>query len=65
MTLDPNITADVNSTQGEQSEQPPNSYVASEFDKQLWNDLRVAAFILSVLYVVFAISHPFTVGGAL
>jgi hypothetical protein len=37
--------------------------VRSEFDKQLWSDLRVAAFILAILYVVFAISHPFTVGG--
>jgi len=60
MTLDPNITPVVNS---EPSEQPPSSYVKSEFDKQLWSDLRVAAFVLSILYAVFAISHPITVGG--
>ena len=64
MTLDPNLTGDAN-PQAEQSEQPPSSYIKSEFDKQLWSDLRVAAFILAVLYVLFAASHPFTVGGKL
>jgi len=63
MTLDPNITAGASLLQAEQSDQPPNSYVRSELDKQLWSDLRVAAFILSILYVIFAFSHPFTVGG--
>ena len=63
MTVDRDITTSANLFQAEQSGQPPSSYVRSEFNKQLWSDLRVAAFILAILYVVFAISHPFTVGG--
>jgi signal transduction histidine kinase len=63
MTLDPTIAAGADPLQADQRDQPPRSYVDAEFDKQLWSDLRVAAFILAILYVVFAISHPFTVGG--
>ena len=63
MTPDPETSALIDAHLSEQSEWPPRSYIRSEFDKQLWFDLRVAAFILSILYVVFAISHPFTVGG--
>jgi signal transduction histidine kinase len=63
MTLDPNITTRTNPLHADQPERPSPSCVQAEFNKQLWSDLPVAAFILSVLYVVFAVSHPFTVGG--
>ncbi len=43
---------------------PDESYIDSEFDRDLWSDISVAAFSLAVLYVVFAVAHPFTVGGA-
>jgi signal transduction histidine kinase len=65
MTLDPNIASGAHSPRADQPEQPPVSYLKAEFDKQLWSDLPVAALILSILYVIFGISHPFTVGGKL
>ena len=46
------------------AEKPDESYIVSEFDRDLWSDISVAAFSLAVLYVVFAVAHPFTVGGA-
>jgi len=43
---------------------PAESYVASEFDHQLWSDLPTTAFSLAGLYLIFAVAHPFTVGGS-
>jgi signal transduction histidine kinase len=63
MTVDTNIAIGNDSPRSERTERPPSTYVDSEFDKQLWSDLPVAAFCLSILYVLFALSHPFTVGG--
>lgn len=47
------------------TEEPDESYIVSEFDKQLWSDVPVAAFSLAVLFVLFAVAHPFTVGGSI
>jgi signal transduction histidine kinase len=46
------------------AEEPDESYIASEFDRQLWSDIPVAAFSLAVLFALFAVAHPFTVGGS-
>lgn len=47
------------------AEEPDESYIASEFDRQLWSDIPTAAFSLAVLFVLFAVAHPFTLGGPL
>lgn len=52
------------STDPEKPERAPASYFTNRFHQQLWSDLPTAAFGLSALYVLFAIAHPFTVGGA-
>jgi signal transduction histidine kinase len=58
-----NITLGTGIPEVKDSAQPPDSYIVSECDKQLWSDLPVAAFSLSILYLLFAAAHPFTVGG--
>ena len=52
------------SLSAEKLERPAASYLKERFDRQLWSDLPVAAFSLSILYAVFACAHPFTVSGA-
>ena len=63
MTLEKTAALGPGSTKTAYSEQPSDSYVVYELNRQLWSDLRIASFSLSLLYLIFAIAHPFTVGG--
>ncbi|MGE5109469.1 MAG: sensor histidine kinase [Acidobacteriaceae bacterium] len=43
--------------------QPPDEYMRSVFSRTLWESLPPVGYGLSLLYVLFAISHPFVLGG--
>lgn len=63
MTLEENSALGVGPALTTHPEQPTDSYVNTELNKQLWRGLPTASFTLSLLYLIFAAAHPFTVGG--